>query len=59
MAIKTNGYAEGRVRQNTSVSIQWIDCDLKAMKTYDNAESCAGHKEDSWEAMDGDAEGCN
>ena len=32
---------------------------LRAVKTYGNAESCAGPKEDYWEATDGDTEGCN
>ena len=59
MAMKTNGYTEGRARQNTSPSTQWTDCGLRAVKTYDNAESRAGRKEDSWEATDGSTEGCN
>ena len=44
MATKTNCYTEGHARQNTSPSTQKIDCGLRAMKTYDNAESCAGRK---------------
>ena len=59
MAMKMNSYTEGRVRQNISPSTQRIDFGLRAVKTYDNAESSVGCKEDSWEAMDGDAEGCN
>ena len=31
----------------------------RVVKTYGNAESYAGHNEDSWEATDGDTEGCN
>ena len=46
-------------QENTSLSTQWIDFDLKVMKTYDNTESSVGHKEDSWEATDNDVEGCN
>ena len=58
MAIMMNDYTEGRAKQNTSPSTQRTDCSLKAMKTYDNAESRAGHKEDYWEATDGNTEGC-
>ena len=58
MATKTNGYTEGRVRQNTSPSTQWIDCGMRALKTYDNAESRAGRKKDSWEATDSNTEHC-
>ena len=53
----SNGYVEGRVRQNISPSIQWTDFDLRSVKTYGNAKSHIGHKEDSWEAAD--TEGCN
>ena len=59
MAMKTNSYTEGHVRKNTSLSTQRTDFDLKAVTTYDNIESSVGHKEDSWEATDNDAEGCN
>ena len=59
MAMKMNGYIEGRVRQNTSPNTQRTDFGLKAMMTYGNIESRAGHKEDFWEATDGDAEGYN
>ena len=45
--------------QNKSPSTQRIDCGLRVVKTDDNAESRAGGKEDSWDATDGDAEGCN
>ena len=44
MATKMNGYTEGRARQNTSPSTQWIDWDLWAVKTYDNPESHTGRK---------------
>ena len=59
MAKKTNGYTKGRVRQNISPSTQQIDFGLRAMKRYKNTESRPGCKEHSWEATDGDAEGCN
>ena len=59
-AMKTNGYIEGHVRQNKiSPSTQQIDSGLRVVKTDDNTESRAGHKEDSWYAMDDNAEGCN
>ena len=59
MATKTNSYIEGHVRQNISLSTQRTDSGLRVVKTYGNAESRAGYKEDSWEATNGDAEGCN
>ena len=59
MATKTNGYTKGHARQNTSPTTQWTDCGLRAVKTYDNAESCGRRKEDSWEATNGSTEGCN
>ena len=59
MATKTNDYTEGRVKQNTSTSTQRSDFDLRAVKTYSSTESRARCKEDSWEATDGNAEGCN
>ena len=57
--MKMNGYTEGRVKQNISPSTQRTYFDLRVVKTYDNAESRAGRKEDSWEATNGDAKGCN
>ena len=59
MATKTNYYTEGRVRQNTSPITQLTDFDLRVVKIYDNAKSCAEHKENCWEATECDAEGCN
>ena len=59
MAKKTNGYTEGRVRQNISLNTQQTNFGLRAVKRYENTESRPGCKEDSWEATDGDAEGCN
>ena len=59
MATKMNDYTKGHVNQTTSPSTQQTDSDLRAMKTYNNAKSRAGHKEDSWEATDGKAKGCN
>ena len=59
MAMKTNDYTDGRVKQNISPSTRQTDFGLRAMKTYDNAKSLAGRKEDSWEATDDDTEGCN
>ena len=59
MATKMNGYIEGRVRQNISPNTQWMNSGLRAVKAYNNIESCAGHREDSWEAMDSGVEGCN
>ena len=32
---------------------------MRAVKTYDNTQSRAGYKKDSYEAMDGSTEGCN
>ena len=58
-ATKTNDYTEGRVRQNKSPRTQRTDCYLRAVKRNDNVESHDRSKEDSWDAMDGDAEGCN
>ena len=55
MAMNTNDYTEGRVRQHMSPNTQRIDFGLRAIKTYDNAEC----REDSWEVTDDDAEGCN
>ena len=54
-----NDYTEGHVRQNKSPNTQRTDCGLRTVKTDDNAESCAGCKEDFWDAMDGNVEGCN
>ena len=54
-----NDYTEGYVRQNKSPNTQQTDYGLRAVKTNGNAKSRAGHKEDSWDATDGDAEGCN
>ena len=45
--------------KNTSPNTQWTDFGLRVVKTYNNAESRAWHKEYSWEAKDGDAKGCN
>ena len=59
MAAKTDGYTEGCGRQNISPSTQQTNCGLKAVKAYDNVESHAGSKEDSWEATNGSIEGCN
>ena len=59
MATKTNGYTEGRVKQNTSPSTQQTDFSLRAVKTYGNVENRVGCKEDPREVMDGDTEGCN
>ena len=59
MATKTNGYTEGRARENTSPSTQQKNSDIRAVKTYGNVESRAGHKEDSWVATDSNAKGCN
>ena len=59
MAKKMNSYTEGRARKNINPSAQQTDCGLRAVKTYENAESCARRKEDSWEEMDGSTEGCN
>ena len=59
MAMKMNGYTEGRARQSISPNTQQTDSSLRAVKTYDNTESRAGHKEDSWEATDDSTEGCN
>ena len=59
MATKTNGYTKGRATQNMSPSTQREDSSLRAVKTYDNAESRAGRKEDSWEVTNSDANGCN
>ena len=59
MATKTNGYTEGNVKKNISPSTQRTDFDLRVVKTYDNAESRARHKEDFWEATDDNDEGCN
>ena len=59
MATKTNGWTEGCARKNTSPSTQRTNFGLSDVKTYDNAESRARHKENYWEATDGDAEGCN
>ena len=59
-ATKTNSYTEGRVRKNKiSPSTQQTDCGLRGRKTDSNVKSCAGHKEDSWDATDDDAEGRN
>ena len=60
MAMKMNGYTEGRVRKNTSPNKQQKNFSLRVVKTFGNAENCAGCKQDSnWEAIDGNAEGCN
>ena len=59
MAKKMNSYTEGHVRQNISLSAQQTNFGLRAMKTYGNTESRAGRKEESWEATNDDAEGCN
>ena len=59
MAMKTNGYTEGRAKQNTSLSSQQTDSNLRAVKTYSKIESRVGRREDSWEAMNGDAKGFN
>ena len=59
MASKTNDYTEGRARKNTSPNTEQTDFGLRAMKTYDNAKSRVGHKENSWEATDSNAKVCN
>ena len=59
MATNTDSYTEGYARQNISLSTQRTNCGLRAVKTYGNAKSHEGRKEDSWEATDGSAEGCN
>ena len=59
MATKTYGYTEGRVRQNMSPNTQQKDSSMRAVKTYGSAESRARHEEDSWEAIDDNAKGCN
>ena len=50
MTTKMNGYTGSCVRKNTSPSTQRTDFGLRAIKTYDNTKSHAGHKEDSWES---------
>ena len=57
--MKTSNYTEGHVKENTSPSTQRTDFSLRAVKTYNNTESHAGRKENSWEAADGNVEGCN
>ena len=59
MATKMNDYTEGHARQNTSPSTEQTNYDLKIVKTYDNVESRAGRKEDSWEATKDNTEGYN
>ena len=59
MATKMEGYTEGHAKQKPSPSTQQTDDGLRAVKTYNNAESCARHEEDSWEATDVNTEGCN
>ena len=59
MAMTMDAYTEGRVKQNISSSTQRTDFGLGAVKTQGNAKSHAECKEDSWEAMDDDVEGCN
>ena len=54
-----NGYTNDHVRQNISPNTQQTNSDLRAVKTYGNVESQAGHKEDSWDATDDNAKGCN
>ena len=55
-----NSYAEGHVKKNKRYpSTQRTDCSLRAVKTSGNTESRAGRKEYSWDAKDGDDEGCN
>ena len=53
------GYTQGCAMHNISPSTLQIDYGLRAVKTYDNTESRAAHKEDSWEATDGSTDGCN
>ena len=59
MAMKMDDYTEGRAKQNTSPSTQRTDYDMRVVKTYNNTESRARLKEDSWEATDDSTEGCN
>ena len=59
MATKKNDYSEGCVRKNINPSTQLTDFGLKVMKTYDNIESHARGKEDSWEATDDSTEDYN
>ena len=54
-----NSYIAGCARQNISPSTQWTDYGLRTVKTYNNTESHAKCKEDSWKATDGSTEGCN
>ena len=59
MDMKMNSYIEGCLRQNTSLSTQQTDSDLRAVKTCCNTENRVGHKKDFWEVTDGSVEGCN
>ena len=62
--LRSDGYEDerphrGSVNQNTSISTQQTEFELRVVKTYNNTESHAGHEENSWEATDCDAKGCN
>ena len=48
MSTKMDDYTEGHAKQNASPSIQWTVYGLRAVKTYGNAESRVGRKEDFW-----------
>ena len=62
--LQSDGYEdeqlhEGSCQAKYNSRTQRIDFGLRAMNTYGNTESCARHKENSWEATDGNTEGCN